>query len=70
MPYLDKGKCQFVAISVMKALGTAKLQLHSFLASVLDEGEMLTLRSGFINPGKKPWYPLNGWTPKSIWKFC
>jgi len=70
MPYLGKGKCQFVSIHDMKAVGTAELQFHSFLTSVLDEGEMLTLRSGLINPGKKPWNPLNGWSLKSVWKFC
>lgn len=54
MPYLGKGKCQFVSIHDMKVAGTAELRLHSFLTSVVDEGgEMSTLRSGLINPRKK-----------------
>jgi hypothetical protein len=39
------------------------VELHAFLSSALDEGELSASRSGSFNPGSKaPWtYWIGGW---------
>ena len=44
---------------VMKALGTAEVQLHSFLSSALDKSQCSTSRSGRFTPEKGQRYTMN-----------
>jgi len=46
------------------------VQLHAFLVSALDGGEMLAYRPGRFTLGKETLVPIvqvAGWTPEAVW---
>jgi len=60
MNYIREGtNLKFSLSTTWMDIGREEVELHSFLTSIVDGGEWLTLRSGRFTPGGEPQYVTN-----------